>query len=42
VIELLVEQVVFNHERCTVAVSFRETGINTLAAQLAEREERAA
>jgi len=42
VVELLVEQVVYDHERGTVAVAFREAGIKTLAAQLAAREERAA
>jgi hypothetical protein len=42
IVELLVEQVVYDHERGCVAVAFRETGIKTLAAELAEREERAA
>ena len=42
VVELLVEQVVYDHERGCVAVAFRETGIKTLAAELAKREEKAA
>jgi site-specific DNA recombinase len=42
VVELLVEQVVYDHERGGVAIAFRETGIKTLAAELAKREEKAA
>ena len=42
VVELLVEQVVFDYERGGVAIGFRETGITTLAAELAERKEMAA
>ena len=42
VVELLVEQVVYDHDRGCVAIAFRETGIKTLAAELAEREEKAA
>jgi site-specific DNA recombinase len=41
VVELLVEQVVYDHERGCVAVAFRETGIKTLAAELAANEEKA-
>jgi len=42
IVELLVERVVYDHERGCVAVAFRETGIKTLAAELAKREEKAA
>jgi site-specific DNA recombinase len=42
VVELLVEQVVYDHERGSISVGIRETGIKTLAAEMAEREERAA
>jgi site-specific DNA recombinase len=42
IVELLVDQVVYDHERGCVAVAFRETGIKTLATEMAEREERAA
>jgi site-specific DNA recombinase len=41
IVELLVEQVVYDHERGGVAIAFRETGIKTLAAELAAREEAA-
>ena len=40
IVELLVEQVVYDHERGGVAITFRETGIKTLAAELAERRRR--
>jgi len=42
IVELLVKQVVDDHDRGGVTIAFRETGIKTLAAELAEREERAA
>jgi site-specific DNA recombinase len=42
IVELLVEQVVYDHAPGSVAIAFRETGIKTLAAELAAREEKAA
>ena len=42
VVELLVEQVVYDHDRGGVAIAFRETGIKTLVSELAKREEKAA
>jgi hypothetical protein len=42
IVELLVDQVVYDHDRGGVAIAFREAGIKTLAAEMAEREERAA
>jgi site-specific DNA recombinase len=41
IVELLVDQVVYDHERGCVSVAFRETGIKTLAAEMAVREEAA-
>jgi site-specific DNA recombinase len=42
IVELLVEQMIYDHDRGGVAIAFRETGIKTLAAELAKREEKAA
>ena len=39
VIELLVEQVVYDRTASTVAITFHPAGIKTLAAELANREE---
>jgi len=41
VVELLVEQVVYDGNGGSVAIAFRETGIKTLAGELVERKEKA-
>jgi site-specific DNA recombinase len=42
VVELLVERVVYDGEGDSVAITFRDTGIKTLATEIADNKERAA